>query len=91
MTGLEVGLVVVGWEVGSLVGWGWVGLGGMTGREGVRGWDWPRGWRGLLVQAAPRPGKSFQNLSFISQNKVLRYLSKSSLSFNIINIHICLC
>ena len=43
MTGLEVGLVVVGWEVGLLVGWGWVGLGGMTGREGGRGLGWPRG------------------------------------------------
>ena len=61
MTGLEVGLEVVGWVE---VGWEGVGLVGMTGREGVRGWDWPRGWRGLLVLVAPRPETSSQNLSF---------------------------
>jgi len=39
MTGFEVGL-----ELGWLeVGLEEVGLVGMTGREGDRGWDWPRG------------------------------------------------
>ena len=41
MTGLEVGLGVVDcWVVVGLEG---VGLVGMTGREGGRGWGWPRG------------------------------------------------
>ena len=53
---------MTGSEVGLLVGWELVGLVGMTGREGGRGSDWPRGWRGLLVQVAPHPGTSFQNL-----------------------------
>jgi len=44
MTGFEVGWLGVGWlEVGFEVGLEGVGLVGMTGREGDRGWDWPRG------------------------------------------------